>query len=135
VDVPGPVLPAVCSALAAHVFFVGASLVDGALPPGSCVFASGQVHCCLRPVSLPLWPRVAGHCPHSAPLRVLRRKLLHGEACSPMCFPSYSVRYLLFVVCVCGWQKFLACCLEWKKTTAVAAENHTVLGEARLDWD
>jgi hypothetical protein len=56
---------AVCSILACHVFLVGASVADAAVPAGERVFAADLVHSRLSPLSLPPWSRVARRCPPS----------------------------------------------------------------------
>jgi hypothetical protein len=56
---------AVCSAIAAFVLLIGASVADDAVPAGSCVFASGLVRRSLSALALQPVSRVAGRCPVS----------------------------------------------------------------------
>jgi hypothetical protein len=69
---------AVCSVIAAFVLLLGASVVDDAVPEGSCVFASGLVRRSLPALALPPVSRVAGRCP--LPFRPAR----DAEAEAPM---------------------------------------------------
>jgi hypothetical protein len=50
---PRTVCAAVFPVLACYVLLVWASVPDAAVPAGERVFASGLVHSCLRPLSLP----------------------------------------------------------------------------------
>jgi hypothetical protein len=91
---------AVCSAFAAFVFLVGASVADNAVPVGSCVLASGLVCRSLSALALPPVFRVAGCCPlpsRSAPLGGLRPKPHWGKVWSPISF--FLGRFLRLCFC------------------------------------